>query len=317
MLFNQISAKSWEAKAFANIALIKYMGKISQGNAAANSSLSYASPAFFSRVDLTVSEHDYYVNDDNKLGASEVKRFLRHLQYIKSYYGFDGCFAVGSKNSFPASCGIASSASSFAALTLCAASAIATISGQKPPAPDVLASLSRVGSGSSCRSFHGSWALWRGDKVSAIEFSGLSLEHFVVVVSDKKKPVSSSAAHARVISSSLFEGRRERAEQRITELIPALSRVSWAAAFDLVWAEFWDMHALFETSMPSFGYLLPSSIYVLNFVRDFWHEHGDGPLVTVDAGPNIHLLFRDDQGPMRKIILAKLQCDYLVLGSQV
>ena len=136
----------------------------------------------------------------------------------------------------------------------------------------------------------------------------------MVVVCDKKKLVSSSSAHARVVSSSLFVGRQERAEQRLIELIAALSHKNWSQSFDLVWAEFWDMHALFETAMPSFSYLLPSSIKVLNYVRDFWREHADGPLVTVDAGPNIHLLFRDDQAHLRKEILAELSSDYLVLG---
>jgi len=30
-------------------------------------------------------------------------------------------------------------------------------------------------------------------------------------------------------------------------------------------------------------------------LRKMWQEKGDGPLVTMDAGPNIHLLFRRDQ----------------------
>ena len=312
MIFSKTSANSWKARAFANIALIKYMGKISQGNTAANSSLSYTSPVFFSEVELVLSESDVYVGSLCDVQATE--RFLNHLQYIKNHYGFDGGFEVRSSNSFPSSCGIASSASSFAALTLCAANAIAAITGKEPPSPDLLADLSRVGSGSSCRSFYEPWALWQGDKVKAVKFPLCSLEHFVVVVCDKKKQVSSSSAHARVVGSALFQGRPERAEQRLTELTGALSAKLWRQAFDLVWAEFWDMHALFETSMPGFSYLQPDSIKVLSYVRDFWHEHGDGPLVTLDAGPNIHLLFRDDQAHIQKSMLAKLRADYVVLG---
>lgn len=312
MIFSKTSANSWKARAFANIALIKYMGKTSQGNTAANSSLSYTSPVFFSEVELVLSESDVYVGSLCDVQATE--RFLNHLQYIKKHYGFNGGFEVRSSNSFPSSCGIASSASSFAALTLCAANAIAAITGKELPSPDLLADLSRVGSGSSCRSFYEPWALWQGDKVKAVNFPLCSLKHFVVVVCDKKKHVSSSSAHARVISSALFQGRPERAEQRLAELTGALSAKLWRQAFDLVWAEFWDMHALFETSMPGFSYWQPDSIKVLNYVRDFWHEHGDGPLVTVDAGPNIHLLFRDDQGHIQKSMLAKLRADYVVLG---
>lgn len=55
------------------------------------------------------------------------------------------------------------------------------------------------------------------------------------------------------------------------------------------------MHSLFETSRPPFSYFLPSTIQLLNTLRYHWEQTGDGPLVTMDAGPNIHLLWRPDQ----------------------
>ena len=27
-------------------------------------------------------------------------------------------------------------------------------------------------------------------------------------------------------------------------------------------------------------------------LQKFWHKHGNGPIVTMDAGPNIHLLYQ-------------------------
>lgn len=55
------------------------------------------------------------------------------------------------------------------------------------------------------------------------------------------------------------------------------------------------MHALFETSKPAFGYLKPKSLEVLGLVARLWEDQKDGPLVTLDAGPNIHFLWRVDQ----------------------
>lgn len=55
------------------------------------------------------------------------------------------------------------------------------------------------------------------------------------------------------------------------------------------------MHALFESSRPVFGYMSAGSMEVLNMARQLWHAQGDGPLVTMDAGPNVHLLYRKDQ----------------------
>src|SRR5690606_32124285 len=115
------------------------------------------------------------------------------------------------------------------------------------------------------------------------------------VVSATEKQVSSSEAHIRVTSSLNFIGRTERAEKRLESLIQAFTRQDWVQAFEICWAEFWDMHSLFETSQPSFGYMTKESMEVLNILKDFWTREGDGPLVTMDAGPNIHLLWREDQ----------------------
>ena len=50
------------------------------------------------------------------------------------------------------------------------------------------------------------------------------------------------------------------------------------------WAEFWDMHALFETSSPPFGYM---SAFLLKFYIELrtLAKKEKGPLVTMDAGP--------------------------------
>jgi diphosphomevalonate decarboxylase len=38
-----------------------------------------------------------------------------------------------------------------------------------------------------------------------------------------------------------------------------------------------------------------STIKALAMLHKNWLEQGDGPLITMDAGSNIHLLFRPDQ----------------------
>jgi diphosphomevalonate decarboxylase len=157
-----------------------------------------------------------------------------------------------------------------------------------------LSKLSRLGSGSSARSLFTPWALWRGE---GAEPAGIDwpLAHAVVIVNGGKKLVSSSEAHVRVNSSLLFIGRPARAEARLSELISALKTKSWRQCFELCWAEFWDMHALFETSQPTFGYMNADSLRVLGHLRAIWTETGDGPLVTMDAGANVHLLLRPEQ----------------------
>ncbi len=47
-----------------------------------------------------------------------------------------------------------------------------------------------------------------------------------------------------------------------------------------------------------FSYMNEKCQYVLSLLTDLWHKKNDGPLVTLDAGPNIHLLYREDQKAM-------------------
>ena len=289
-----------EASAPSNIALIKYMGKIEEpGNRPVNVSLSYALEHL--RTFVTLEETGPADRWEPlpgfsplRLSATGLTKFLGHFQRLKTLWKLNGNFVIRSANNFPADCGLASSASSFAALTR------ATFEIARQTHPELEASaaelsrLSRQGSGSSCRSFFSPWALWRAEGAEALDLD-LNLHHAVIVVASGVKTVSSSEAHQRVTTSDLFAGRPERAEKRLGELTSGLMRRDWKTAFELCWNEFWDMHALFETSQPAFGYMTADSLEVLNYFRSVWEKSGDGPLVTMDAGPNVHLLLREDQ----------------------
>lgn len=251
-----------------------------------------------------------------KLSEKGRARYLAHFESLRRELGFRGNVVIKSGNNFPSDCGLASSASSFAALTL-AAGALAELQGRPKVSREHLAKLSRQGSGSSCRSFFGPWARWDQDgTVSSVEALTGSLLHMVVVAEGTKKSVSSSEAHQRVTTSALFAGRPERAEKRLSDFILALKHDRWAEAFQISWAEFWDMHALFETSNPAFGYFEPGTMRILKTITNIWQTEKDGPLVTMDAGPNVHLLFRRDQLELFTRIEDELKNTFQVFGSK-
>ncbi len=312
----QVSAPS-------NIALIKYMGKTGNNgqNHPTNSSLSWTLENLRSFVEITLKEEfeqDQWRPLEGKelvkleLSQKSQERFLQHFKSLKNEFRINGHFLLQSANNFPSDCGLASSASSFAALTLAAIEMFHLLGNERASELSVIekAEFSRIGSGSSCRSFFGPWAFWFSEGVRPVEFPMKPLIHQVVVVESGIKQVSSSQAHQQVLSSALFEGRPARAEKRLARLMEVFRQEqtldSWAEARQLVWAEFWDMHALFETSEPSFGYLLPESLKVLRFLDQVWREQKDGPLITMDAGPNVHLLYRHDQVRLAKQISAEL-----------
>lgn len=301
----------WKNSAPSNIALIKYMGKIEgQKNQATNKSLSYALEHLRTFVEITLDNklqedqwqpligHGLYSLELSEKGR---KRFLDHFLFLKDKWGIKNNYLIKSANNFPSDCGLASSASSFAALTKTAADCFGVLVSELE-----LAKLSRLGSGSSCRSLFGPWVSWHQDEIQNIELNHFQkLYHIAVIVEAHKKEVSSSEAHTRVVTSSLFEGRIMRAEKRLHDLLAALQSKDWKKSYELCWSEFWDMHALFETSTPHFGYMTEGSLKALRLTEKIWSEYQDGPIVTMDAGANVHLLLRDDQIDLARKICQK------------
>lgn len=302
--------QQWLSEASANIALIKYMGKLDKvKKIPANPSLSYTLDHLRSYVSLELirNKHDFWEPLELAgmqplcLSAAEQKRFLEHLAFLKQKFAYQGNFVVRSTNNFPESTGLASSASSFAALTRCAVLALSELTQTPLPDTETQAQLSRYGSGSSCRSFFSPWVLWDGESVQAIELPYDNLIHQVIIVSHTPKAVSSAQAHERVITSPHYATRPQRAQARLDTLLDALKNQKWADAYAICWDEFQDMHQLFSTSQEPFSYMLPQTQDLLIELKNRWQRQGDGPIVTMDAGPNIHLFYRADQTELARI----------------
>ncbi len=232
---------------------------------------------------------------------------------MKKHFNYQGNFLIQSCNNFPQGSGLASSASSFAALTRCALSALSELTERDLPTLSEQASLSRLGSGSSCRSFQGPWVLWQENEVEAVSLPYPDLLHQVVIINGAEKAVSSSEAHRRVRTSPLYSTRPQRAEQRLQDLLLAFRRKDWAAMYEICWDEFQDMHQLFQSCDEPFNYMTADSNVVLRTLQQLWHTTGDGPLVTMDAGPNIHLLYRHDQHDLAATVRSNLVSSYNVL----
>ena len=288
----------WKASAPSNIALIKYMGKetVSSGlNQAVNPSLSMTISAFRTSVEierLGDSGDDRWalLPGSSPLREESAKRFLNFFTRIKNEQEVSGSFVVRSGNNFPSDAGLASSASSFAALTMAACQAFAELKKTSLLPLEQQAMISRTGSGSSCRSFFGPWCAWEGPKIGPVPSKLAPLVDLVAVIDTGYKKVSSSEAHKRVQSSPLFEGRPSRARARQEALKAALASGEYKKTAEISWAELWDMHSLFHTADVPFFYLSPLSMAVLRWSEDRWEKKGHGPVATVDAGPNVHLL---------------------------
>jgi diphosphomevalonate decarboxylase len=95
----------------------------------------------------------------------------------------------------------------------------------------------------------------------------------------------------------------------------ALREGDWKTTSEICLEEFEDMHRLFETSEPAFSYRSSASREVVEMVSDLWRDQGDGPAPTMDAGANVHLIWRPDQIDQARAFAASVSETCSVLSS--
>ena len=296
------------------------MGK-GPNNLPLNSSLSFTLNHLVTKVEAEEAPSDTWSPFDKSdsfytaLSLDEQERFLNFFKFLKERFSIPGHYRIVSGSNFPLSAGMAGSVSAFSALTQTAYHISQSRSGKDINlSTEELAQISRRGSGSSCRSFFSPWALWRGERVRPLKFPFKNFIHQAVAVESSPKKIPSGSAHGRVRSSPRFKQRPERAEGRLTQLRSALQSQDWPKCFSLVREEFLDVHELFETSCPPFTYQTENSRKIVSMIESFWEKKGDGPLITMDAGSSVHLLYREDQRDFAEEIASRLS-RFLILRS--
>ena len=308
-------------------------------NLAINSSLSYTLKHFVTAVQIEAGSHKdswkpfkenlfknkklYHssksLSVDTSLSQAEQKKFLDFFKFLKRFFLIPGHYTISSQNNFLKSIGSASSASCFSALTLAVyklakeKSSLAQDKLKKIKAQE-LAHLSRVGSGSAGRSLFAPWCLWEGYKIHSFESSWNRFLHQLVIVDFKDKNISSTTAHQKIETSPQFAQRADRADKRLVALKASLNLEDWKKSFQICYEEFLDIHSLFESSKPPFSYKTEQTQKILKYIIHFWKKYHDGPLITMDAGPNVHLLYRRDQKQYREEISQQLS-GFTILSS--
>ena len=279
-----------------NIALVKYMGKSQLiSNQAANASVSLTLPHLKSTClvkENQLEEDRFIVDTRTPLTAQEQLKALAHVSRLKTHFDAQDCtMDITSYNNFPASCGLASSASSMAAITKAVVSFICKKQHRLLPDSQILAQLSQLGSGSSCRSFFGPFALWHGEQKASLSCP-IDIHHRVIMISNHTKKVKSSAAHKIISSCPQLPSRVHRANKRVAELIPALVEGDWSAIRSITEADSKDMHWLLEQN--GIQYRNTEVANCFDQLKTFMQQKPDFlPTTTMDAGPNIHVLLRD------------------------
>ena len=286
-------------RAHANIAFIKYWGtRDSDLNLPLTHSLSMTLSHAHTTTTVEWREGSgldaISINGVKCVGAAR-QRIVDHLDRIRHSLPQSLTARVCSRNSFPTSAGIASSASGFCALTLAAYAGLHGKVRDQDIQP--LARLARLASGSACRSFYGGFVEWlAGDDhessvpVQLHEASHWNLLDFVVVVSTSEKAVSSQEGHKLASSSFLLPSRLEHVNQIWSVVKAAVHSRDLTTLGSMAETDALFMHAVMLTSRPPLVYLNSDSIKLIHAILA-WRDKDALPVYfTVDAGSNIHLL---------------------------
>lgn len=300
----------WESPS--NIALIKYWGK--KGNQLpCNPSVSMSLKNSMTRTvlsyQLKAKENALSFLFEGKrqvLFEQRINRFLEslsdHFSFLKAYQ-----LTISSENTFPHSAGIASSASAMSSLALCLCSMEEEILGHKMNQDDFYRKASliaRLGSGSASRSVYGSYVAWgessafsKSSDEYAVPFSQYvhpvfyDFQDTILLVSSMQKEVSSSAGHGLMKKHPYAMARFAQANLNFERILGALRSGDLNDFIEIMENEALSLHALMMNSTPSYTLLKPNSLELIERIRSFRRSKNIPVGFTLDAGPNIHLMY--------------------------
>jgi len=293
-----------EAYAPANIALCKYWGKRDEDlKLPVTGSLSISMGPLGTRMRIEPAETDALVLN-NAPQSADGKAATRLFAFLDLFRPPDLRLKVDSHNTIPMAAGLASSASAFAA----AVKAMDALFGWNLSNVDK-SILARLGSGSACRSVFDGFVEWRrGEEADGMDSIATPLHvdwpEFrvgILTVSEAEKPVGSTEGMRRTMdTSALYQSWPEQVAIDLPAIraavhnrdFPTLGRVAERNAL--------AMHATMISAWPPVLYWQPETVQALRRVHALRHA-GIEVYATMDAGPNVKLLFTDsDEAAVNK-----------------
>jgi len=291
-----LNFKTMKATAVApsNIAFIKYWGKRDEDlRIPLNSSISMNLSNL--TTETTVEFSEKFEKDevliDGIFDIQVAKRVVGHLDRVRKLAGIKSRAKVISKNNFPASTGLSSSASGFAALTLAATAACGLQLSEKE-----LSILARKGSGSACRSIPDGFVEWiagNSDETSYAKsifpVNWWDIVDIVCILSCKPKEIPTSIGQRYVSTSPFMITRLKKINNKIKLVKKYIANRDFTRFGEIVEHEALELHAIMMTSYPSLIYLYPESINLINSIYRL-REEGLECYFTINTGHNLHII---------------------------
>lgn len=314
-------------KSPANIALIKYWGK-KEDQIPLTPSLSMSlnnsntrTEIYFRKAEGENGTVSFHFN--GQADHPFVKRVKKYIHSIEPYFPFLKYMDlyIISRNTFPHSAGIASSASAMSSLALCICSIETMIREEKFSAErfyQKASFIARLGSGSASRSVYGNFVEWGRHVYGADEFAyptSVKIHHTlnfihdsILITSSKEKPVSSSEGHSMMNNHPFKEARTKQSVDNLDQMRKALREGNFDSFTEVTENEALTLHALMLSSKPGYILLNDQTVLIIEKIRNFRKKNKTKITFTLDAGPNVHVLYPpSEKEETRKFIEEELK----------
>ena len=314
-----------------NIALVKYWGKKGK-QIPQNPSISFTLSECCSETFVSFEKADsldfrfFFEGKENPAFGAKIEKFLLDYQ---GFFPFVNqlSLTIESRNTFPHSSGIASSASSMSAFVMCLLDIESKLIGPSTGSGSLdlckASYLSRLASGSAARSVYPKMALWGATdcyKDSSDEYAVSLADDIhpvfktyrdsILIVSGEQKSVSSRAGHALMEGNPYAPARYAKANDNIKTLLAALKSGDLDTFINITESEALQLHALMMCSSPSYILMKPNTLNLINEIREYRQETKIPLCFTLDAGPNVHLLYPESEAEKVEYYIKNVLADY-------
>ena len=286
---NQI--KTAFAHASVNIALLKYWGKKDEKlKIPFQSSISLTLNELYSETKITLDSsltNDVLFLNGSRAATSDEQKLQTYLDLVRKIYQQHGFLKIESQNFVPTAAGLASSASAYASIALALNEVYNLGLDQK-----AVSSLARLGSGSASRSIFGGFNIWHhgynhetsyAEKIPS-DWDNLAL--IVVLISDKKKGISSREAMKKSLSRPSYQKFVADSTAMVPLVLTAIKEKDLKQLGPLIEKSSDLLHATIRDS--GIDYYLPETYAFLEQLKLIKAEYD--VYYTLDAGPNVKLL---------------------------
>ncbi len=296
-----------------NIAVVKYWGK--KGfQIPSNPSISFSLNRSYSKTRVLfrpATGKNFKVRFllNNTPQPDFKKKIISYFKSLTKIFPFieQLDFEIHSNNTFPHSAGIASSASGMSALALILCDIERYCFNRLTRLEDFFQKASfvaRMGSGSASRSVFGGWVAWGAIEgmegtsdlfgvpiKNYIHSDFLNYQDSILLVETGTKKVSSRIGHDLMKNNPFAKDRFSQAKQNAKRLVKVLKAGDIDEFIRITESEALTLHAMMMASQPSFILMKPQTLNIIEEIRAYRRETGVPVCFTLDAGPNVHLLY--------------------------